>query len=59
MLAKVGVPLICQALATHIAHAVSAQADELVAAFGFDEAEVALWAGAFDGVGGGALEREA
>ena len=53
------VPLVFKPLAADITHAVSTEADELVAAFGFDEAEVALRTRALYGVCGGALEREA
>jgi hypothetical protein len=59
MLAEMMVPLLCETLPTDIAHGVSAETHEFVATFGFDEAEVALGACAFYGVGGGAFEGEA
>jgi hypothetical protein len=50
VLAEMRVPFFASDLsAADIAHRVSAVADELVAAGGFDEREVALRAGAFDG----------
>ena len=59
MLTKMMIPLLSQTLTTNIAHAIPTQTDEFVAALALDKAEIALWTGAFDGVGGGTLERQA
>ena len=59
MAAEMLVALDGQTLAADVAHAVATQADELVAAFRLDKAEVALRTGAFYRVRCGALKCEA